>query len=223
MTGHPTEVKRLPRALRDALPAPLASKARVYAHELPDEIHNEVWSIFRDAMQPLVDAGKMGAVLLQYPRWFGPSRANCEIILDARRRLDGVPCAVELRNAAWFSPGTADRTLRFLSDHHLPFVMVDEPQGLKSSVPPVVAVTSRELAVIRMHGRRRDMWEKAGAKVVDKYRYLYDRAELATWAPRVTEAAGQARETRIVFNNCYGNYGTTNAIEMAAMLRGLLE
>jgi len=53
---------------------------------------------------------------------------------------------------------------------------------------------------------------------VDKYRYLYDRDELATWVPRVLEVAEQTEETHIVFNNCYANYGTTNALEMSEML-----
>jgi uncharacterized protein YecE (DUF72 family) len=223
MTGHPTEVKRLPKALREALPPELASKTRLYAKDLPAEIHDEVWAIFRDAMQPLMDAGKMGAVLLQYPKWFGPSRANREAILEARSRLGEVPFAVELRNANWFSGGTAERTLQFLADHQLPFVMVDEPQGMPSSIPPMTAVTSPALAIIRMHGRRADFWEGGAPTVADKYRYLYDEEELSAWAKRVIDAARQARETRVVFNNCYGNYGTTNALEMAALLRAVVD
>ena len=49
--------------------------------------------------------------------------------------------------------------MRFLTDNKIPFVIVDEPQGFKSSVPPVVAVTSPELAVVRFHGRRKETWE----------------------------------------------------------------
>jgi uncharacterized protein YecE (DUF72 family) len=218
MTGHPTEVARLPRALRESLPAAAATKRRVYPKDLPAETYDEVWAIFRDALQPLLDAGKMGAVLLQYPRWFVPGAKSRDEILQARDRLGDLPCAIEFRSRRWFAPEVADRTLRFLSDHALPFVMVDEPQGLASSVPPVVAVTSPALAVVRMHGRRGDQWEAPGATVAEKYRYLYDRTELEGWAPKVAEAATQARETRVVFNNCYGNYGTTNALEMHALL-----
>ena len=69
-----------------------------------------------------------------------------------------------------------------------------------------------------MHGRRGDQWERRGATVADKYRYLYDRAQLEDWAPRVAEVARQAKETRVVFNNCYGNYGTTNALELTDLL-----
>ncbi|HEU4629794.1 MAG TPA: DUF72 domain-containing protein [Gemmatimonadaceae bacterium] len=218
MTGHPTEVKRLPTVLRDALPKDVAAKGRIYPKDVPADVMDAVWGGFVDALQPLAAAGKLGAVLLQYPRWFVPGAPARDELLRARERLEGLPLSVEFRARSWFAPTTAEHTLRFLADHDLPFVMVDEPQGLRSSVPPVVAVTSPRLSVVRMHGRRGDQWERRGATVAEKYRYLYDREELAEWAPKIVEAAGQSRETHVVFNNCYANYGTTNALEMGALL-----
>jgi uncharacterized protein YecE (DUF72 family) len=218
MTGHPTEVARLPRTIRDMLPEDVAAKKRVYPRDLPPEAYDQVWVAFRDAIDPLVRAGKLGSVLLQYPQWFVPGAAAQRAILESRERLDGVPCTVEFRNRAWFDGTRAERTLAFLRDHALPYVVVDEPQGLPNSIPPVAAVTAPSLAVVRMHGRRDDMWGRRGATVAEKYRYLYDRDELASWVPRVLEVAEQARDTHVVFNNCYANYGTTNALELSAML-----
>jgi uncharacterized protein YecE (DUF72 family) len=86
-------------------------------------------------------------------------------------------------------------------------------------VPPVVAVTSPDLAIVRFHGRRGDQWERRGATVADKYRYLYDGDEIEAWIPKVGEIARQTKSVHLVFNNCYGNYGTTNALEMGAMLQ----
>jgi len=218
MTGHPTEVARLPRALREALPASVAAQRRVYPRDLPPEIYDEVWSIFRDAIQPLVDAGRLGSVLLQYPQWFMPGNAARNALLEARDRLGDISCTIEFRNRGWFESRSRDRTLGFLSDHALPYVIVDEPQGLPNSVPPIAAVTAPALAIVRFHGRRDDVWNRRGVSVADKYRYLYDRDELASWVPRVLDVAEKAEETHIVFNNCYANYGTTNAREMSAML-----
>ena len=212
MTGHPTEVSRLPRAIQEMLPDPQAK--RVYPKDLPPEAYDLVWEVFREAMEPLAGAGKLGAILLQYPRWFVPGSRSRDEILEAKQRLGGLPVAIEFRNRSWFDRDDGERTLRFLSDNDLPFVMVDEPQGLASSVPPVSAVTSGQLAIVRLHGHRGDMWEKRGASVADKYRYLYDHKELEEWVPKVMEAAEQAERTHVVFNNCYANYGTTNAIEM---------
>ena len=162
-------------------------------------------------------------MLLQYPRWFFTSSDNRDAIEEAAARLRaaGVTCAVEFRNATWFNEKNLDRTLRFLADRRIPLVMVDGPQGFKSSVPPILATTSPDLAIVRFHGRRAETWEKPGIPTVERFRYLYDRDELAEWAPRVAEAAAEARETHVLFNNCYSNYGATNAVEMAVLLRDL--
>ena len=223
MTGQPTETRRLPKAIRDALPADLAGKARIYAKDLPAALRDEVWRLFLEGIEPLRNSGQLGSVLLQYPRWVFPSSEARDAILEAHDRLGDVTCSVELRNGSWLNERNAERTLRFLSDHRIPFVMVDGPSGLKSSIPPVVAVTSPDLALVRFHGRRVETWEAQGIPTVERFRYLYDRDELATWIPRIREAATGARDTHVLMNNCFANYGTTNAREIAALLADLRE
>ncbi len=218
MTGQPSEVARLPADLRAALPAAVAAKERIYAKDLPAEVDDAVWTMFLDALTPLRTAGKLGSILLQYPRWFGPSAAHRAALRAARERVGDGTAAVEFRNARWFDDGTRERTLALLAELELPFVMVDEPQGTASSVPPIVAVTTPRLAVIRFHGRRGDTWEARGVGVEERFRYLYDRRELEEWVPRIGEAAGEANEVHVIMNNCYGNYGTTNAAQMAALV-----
>jgi uncharacterized protein YecE (DUF72 family) len=218
MTGQPSETKRLPRAIREALPAGLAAKPRLYAKDLPPELRDAVWQGFLAGLEPLRAAGQLGSVLLQYPRWFLPLSESRDQILEARDRLGEVRCAVELRNETWFNDKNLDRTLRFLADNGVPFVMVDGPQGLKSSVPPMAAVTSPELAIVRFHGRRTETWEAKGIQTVERFRYLYSPEELGDWATRIREAAEEAREMHVLMNNCYANYGSTNARELAAML-----
>ncbi len=221
MTGQPTEVKRLPKAIREELPAELADRQRIYARDLPRELRDAVWQIFRDGIEPLREGGQLGSILLQYPRWFFPIGKSRDEILEAKEHLGGLRMAVEFRNATWFNEKNAERTLRFLSDNQIPFVIVDAPQGMRSSMPPIVAVTSPELSVMRFHGRRAETWEKPGIPAVERFRYLYDRDELEEWAPRLREAAGQAREMHVLMNNCYANYGATNARELAKLLSDL--
>jgi uncharacterized protein YecE (DUF72 family) len=223
MTGQPTETRRLPKAIREALPEELREKARIYAKDLPTEIADEVWGTFRGGIAPLVDAGKLGAVFLQYPRWVFPSNEARQSILDARERLGRLPIAVEFRHNSWWNEKNAERTLRFLTDNKIPYVMVDEPQGFKSSVPPVVAVTSPDLAVVRFHGRNAETWEKKGVTPAERFRYLYDEDELADWVPRIQAVATQTANTHVLMNNCYSNYGTTNAAQIAALLREIQE
>jgi uncharacterized protein YecE (DUF72 family) len=223
MTGQPTEVKRLPKDLREALPAELVAKARIYAKDLPDELRAEVWARFADALMPLAEAGQLGSILLQYPRWFFTSSENRDTIEEAtgRLRAAGLVGAVEFRSASWFNEKNIERTLRFLGDRAIPLVVVDGPQGFKSSVPPVVAAPSPDLAIVRFHGRRSATWEAAGVQTVERFRYLYDEGELSEWAPRVRDIAAQAKDTHVLFNNCYANYGSTNALELARLLEDL--
>jgi uncharacterized protein YecE (DUF72 family) len=218
MTGQGTETKRLPKAIREALPDELAAKSRIYLKDFPAELDDEVWRTFRDALTPLADKGQLGSILLQYPKWVFPSTESRALIDDAVERLDGWKVAVEFRNGSWLNEKNRDRTLAFLSERSIPFVMVDEPQGFKSSVPPEVAVTSPELAIVRFHGRNAETWEKKGITPAERFRYLYSRDELSEWVPRVREVASQAKEVHLMFNNCYANYGTTNAREIAALL-----
>ena len=219
MTGQPTEVARLPAALVDALPPSLASRPRVYAKDLPIELLDAVWNHYLDALTPLHEAGKLGGVLLQYPRWFVPSPANTELLADAASRLAGIPATVELRNHRWFEDARSRRsTLDMLRDLGLTHVMVDGPQGLESSVPAVPAVTTPALAMMRLHGRRSATWEAASVPTVERYRYLYTPAELDAAIPLIESAAAEATRTIVFFNNCYGNYGATNARELIARL-----
>jgi uncharacterized protein YecE (DUF72 family) len=218
MTGQPSEVSRLPKELRSALPAALAKKTRIYASELPDEIRDAVWASFLDALEPLRESGRVGAILMQYPRWVGPSRANAALIEDARARLAGWRTAVEFRNRAWFDARTRQRTLDLLRRNELAYVCVDSPPGFESSVPPIPEATSPSLAVVRFHGRNTDTWEAKVTQVSQRFRYLYDETELREWLPMIRAISEQTEEVHLVFNNCYGNYGTTNALEMSGLL-----
>jgi len=218
MTGQPTETRRLRKDLRERLPAELQEKSRNYAKDLPEELRAVVWEWFVEGVEPLVEAGQLGSVLLQYPRWFFTSSESRDTILDAKERLGDVRCAVEFRSASWFNEKNIDRTMRFLEDNAIPLVMVDGPQGYRSSVPAIAATTSPDLAIVRFHGRRADTWEARGIPTVERFRYLYERDELEPWVSRIRQAAASARDTHVLMNNCYANYGSTNARELAAML-----
>jgi uncharacterized protein YecE (DUF72 family) len=217
MTGQPTEVARLPKAIREELPGELAEKKRIYRKDMPAELLDAVNAQFREALEPLVEAGKLGAVFVQFPKWVFPSNEARELILETRQRLD-LPIAVEFRHGSWFNEKNAERTVKFLQDNKIPYVAVDEPQGFKSSVPPVVISTNDDLAVFRFHGRNKESWEKKDIPPSERFRYLYDEDELADWTPKIAAIAKQTKQTHVVYNNCYSNYGTTNAREAARLL-----
>jgi uncharacterized protein YecE (DUF72 family) len=217
MTGQPTEQNRLPKAVREELPSELKDKKRIYRKDVPAELLDEVYKQFREALEPLVAAGKLGAVFVQFPKWVFPSSEARELILETRQRLD-LPIAVEFRHGSWFNEKNAERTVKFLEDNKIPYVAVDEPQGFKSSVPPVIVPTSDELAIFRFHGRNAENWEKKDITPAERFRYLYDEDQLADWTPKIAAVAKKTKETHAVYNNCFSNYGTTNAQEAARLL-----
>ena len=217
MTGQPTEVARLPKAIKQELPAELSGKRRIYRKDMPAELLDTVYQQFREALEPLLAARKLGAIFVQFPKWVFPSNEARDLILETRQRLD-LPIAVEFRHGSWFNEKNAERTVRFLQDNKIPYIAVDEPQGFKSSVPPVVVPTSEELAVFRFHGRNKENWEKKEIAPSERFRYLYDEDELADWTPKIATVARSSRQTHVVYNNCFSNYGTTNAREAARLL-----
>lgn len=219
MTGHATSVTRLPRDLRDALPARLQRAPAVRTDELPPELVDEVWRRFTSALAPLHDAGKLGALLLQMPRTFHASAANECSLERLRERAGSLGCAVEFRHASWLDGDTRRmRTLDQLRAHDLAFVMVDAPPGFATSMPAITAVTSDRLAVVRLHGRRRETWERPVSVVSERYRYLYDATELAGWVPRIIDVAQRTQGVHVIMNNCHANYATSNADEITALL-----
>jgi uncharacterized protein YecE (DUF72 family) len=118
MTTHPTETKRLPKTIQNMLAEVDRAKARVYLRDLPDEAREALFGFFRDALQPLVEADKLGAILLQFPPWFFPSNESRDHIVEVRERL-GLPVTVEFRHGSWFNEKNRDRTLDFLSKNAL--------------------------------------------------------------------------------------------------------
>ena len=218
MTGHATDVARLPRVIRDELPSSLASRRRVYAKDLPPELRDEVWRLFRDAVVPLHEAGKLGAILLQFAPWIRPAPHTPAMLARVRERLGDLPIGVEFRHPSWLEPRLRERVWSQLPEQRMTYVIADTPPGTDISLPRVPAITTPDLSVVRLHGRRSELWGARDAQVVEKYRYLYDREELEDWLGVILELSEQTERLHIVFNNCYANYGTTNALEMTRML-----
>ena len=219
LTGHPTFPHSLWPDLQGEVPPEHRDKRRLYAKHLPLDVLDEAWDRFRHSLMPLHSSGRMGAVLLQYPRWFGPKEANRNEIRDAARRLPDYQLCVEFRNGRWLAGDECESTFALLESLGVTFVCVDEPAGFPSSVPPVVAATA-DLAVVRFHGRNEETWEGYVPSAAERFRYRYRREELAAWVPKVRELAASAREVHLLMNNCYRDFAVDNAADLAALLEG---
>jgi len=211
-TQHPTKVAALPPDLRAEVEK--TGKDRVYLRDIDPSVVDETWDRFLAALDPLREAGKLGAILLQFPPWFPISRARKDYIVSCAERAAPRRVCVEFRNHTWMTPDNQRETLGFLSDHQLPYVCVDMPQGHRDSIPPVLAVTS-DLAVLRMHGHS-DRWDSRD--IHERFGYRYNDRELGDWAGKVAELAGESQHTDVLFNNCYSDYAQVNALQLADLL-----
>jgi uncharacterized protein YecE (DUF72 family) len=216
LTGHPTRRESLWEDFRDLVAEEHRGKRNVYAEHLPPDAVTEAWERFEHALAPLHRAGKLGGVLLQYPEWFTPKKANRQVLVEARGRLPDYDVYVELRSPRWWaSDEDRERTLALLRDHGLVHVIVDAPA--KSGLPAVVETTA-DAAVVRFHGRNDDTWDKRGISAAERFNYLYDRAELAEWVPRLEHIAGRVGRVHALMNNCHGDKGVRNASDLAELL-----
>jgi uncharacterized protein YecE (DUF72 family) len=85
-------------------------------------------------------------------------------------------------------------------------------------VPPIVAATSRALAMIRFHGHNAENWEKQGITAAERFRYLYSEEELEKWVEPAKELAGKSQQLHVLMNNCYEDYGVRNAAQIADLI-----
>jgi uncharacterized protein YecE (DUF72 family) len=167
---------------------------------------------FLDALNPCRDAGKLGAILLQFPFYFrntGETRAR---VATLAQRLEGWPCAIEVRDRGWLLPAALD----FLRDRKLSLCDIDICQT-KTSIPPG-SWTTGPLGYVRFHGQNRDAWFDAKATVAQKYDYLYSDEELTPWAERVREIAEETEATYVVMNNHFAGKAVANAFHLLKLL-----
>jgi uncharacterized protein YecE (DUF72 family) len=209
LTGHPTKVSAIYKDLR-----PETDKKNVYPGDVPPQTYEEIWTRFLSALDPLVEAGKLGALLFQFPPWWGIRRDNKDYLREVAARCKPLRPVFEFRNASWFDGDNAEETLSFLRRHELPLVCVDMPQGHKSSVPPLLATTA-DLAVVRFHGHS-DKW--TSKDIHEKFGYLYSEKELREWAPKLRALADEAEQTHVLMNNCAGDYAQRNATQLIELL-----
>lgn len=219
LTQHPTPPAALWKDFREDLPPELSEKRNVYMRDLPRTLQADAVARFREGLMPLHSAGKLGVVLFQMPPFVYPTRGSFGYLKWAAEHLADFQLAVEFRNGRWLDEENQSDTLDFLRRHKLAYVCVDEPQGFKSSVPPVTAATA-PIAEIRFHGRNAENWERKGITAAERFRYDYSKKELAEWVPRVRELSDQAETVSVLMNNCYADLGIKSAYLMADLLYG---
>ena len=218
LTGHPTRLQSLWSDLRDGVLPEHRDQERIYASHLEPQALEEAWQRFVSALKPLREAGRLRAVLFQYPPWFHPRRDTRAELERLPGRLDGLQGLIEFRSPRWTATQRdRERTLEVLESLELAYVCVDAPPA--SGLPRLVAVT-HEPAVLRCHGRSDQAWKRVGGTAAERFRYLYDDGELRELAGSVRELAEGAKETHLLMNNCYRDYAVRNAGRLIELTGG---
>jgi len=215
-TQHPAQASNLPLDIKKALPSHLSGK-NLYHQDLSSEIMDDLWKRFEFALLPLHSSGKLGVVYFQFPPWVQPIQSQFDYILSCKRRLPHYRLGIEYRSIEWLSSRNKETVLGFMRGNDLSLVCVDEPQGFKSSLPPIAEATG-DIAIIRFNGRNRDIWEKPGAKSSERFSYYYHENEFQEWVPEIHRLAVRAREVHALFNTNLQDQAVVNARLLAQQL-----
>src|SRR5690349_8801530 len=217
-TRHQTPVVSLSREIRQSLGA--ITKKNIYDHEMPQELTMELWRQFRAVVEVIRDAGKLGAVHMQFAPWVAFHPDSFDYIEHCRAMLAGFTVAVEFRNKTWFDGDRhTARTLSFERDNGLVNVVIDAPQEIPNTVPSVWEVTNPALSVVRLHGRNHSTWNRKGLKASSqRFNYDYDHEELTGIASEVIKLGPKVEATHVLFNNNYQDQGQRGARALSQIL-----
>jgi len=169
------------------------------------------------AVEPLIEAGKLGAFLLVLPPSFGPDRHRLDELDRLIEKLAPHVLAVELRHSDWVAGKRKAETLAYFRERKATWVAVDMPQIEGSTImPPIDEVTNPQLGYLRLHGRNPHYLEAKTAE--EGHTYAYTSRELASLATRIKRLAEKAAELRVVANNHAQDYAPKTALALKRLL-----
>ncbi len=167
----------------------------------------------KEGYDALAAAGRLGALLVQFPVSFKNTNENRDYLDALLLQFNAYPLAVEVRHASWNNAGT----LRYFAQKDVAFCNIDQPV-IGRSLAPTEHVTA-SLAYVRLHGRRYDQWFEA-EHPHDRYDYLYTEAELSGWKDRIERAAQKSDKMFVVANNHFEGKAAANALQLKSMITG---
>ncbi len=184
---------------------------RGFTHERSATVEDE--RLFKQGMEPIAGADRLGAVLAQFPISFKNTAENLAYVGALSARFREYALVVEIRHATW----NEERVIEMLSDLGIGLCNIDQPL-LGRALKPSAHATS-PVGYIRLHGRNYKTWFSENARSHERYDYLYSIEELDPWIDRAKAVSARATDTYVISNNHYLGKATVNAIEIASILR----
>jgi uncharacterized protein YecE (DUF72 family) len=182
---------------------------RGFTHEKAELAAEDV-TAFKNYLDPLMEADRLGAILLQFPWSFKHSPESMEKLETLFRAFDAYPKALEVRHSTFQNA----EFFRFLEEHDVSWVNVDQPL-FDNSVKPADTVTG-PIGYARFHGRNYEKWF-AHEESWERYNYLYSQKELEPWVERIGKMA-QNKDTYVITNNHFRGQAIVNAGELKEAL-----
>jgi uncharacterized protein YecE (DUF72 family) len=183
-----------------------------FTHERNATFEDE--KTFKQALQPLADARRLGALLLQFPWSFKNSREEREYLAGLCLRFMEFPRVVEVRHRSWNQP----ETFQMLAELGVGFSNIDQPVIGDSLAPVEFAISESHLGYVRLHGRNYGKWFTSDENPAERYNYLYSVEELKPWAERIQNVAARAEATFVITNNHFQGKGIANAVQLVNLL-----
>ena len=171
---------------------------------------------FKDGMAPLLEEGRLGALLLQFPWSFKNTRQNREYLGGLVVEFVEYPLVLEVRHNSWNQP----EIFRMLADLHVGFCNIDQPVIGRSIAPSERAIPQSGMGYVRLHGRNYEHWFSSEGKPEERYNYYYSRQELEPWAERIRNIAAQTDATFVITNNHFQGKAIANALQLVHLLTG---
>lgn len=178
--------------------------------------HRDTWPTdaeirqYKNGIAPLREAGRLGAVLAQFPWSFRRTPENRMWLGRIAECFADYPLSVEVRHATWNQP----EVFAGFRERGIAFCNIDQPL-FSDSIEPSEHVTA-PLAYVRFHGRNHANWFREGAGRNARYDYLYSEEELQPWLDRIRHMQSEAKSVYVVTNNHFQGQAVANALEIGA-------
>ena len=184
---------------------------RIFTHERGKATKKDERE-YRQGMDVLAKAGKLGGVLLQFP-WSFKNTPDDRIYLGKLlEKFSDYPLVLEVRHASWNSP----EFYEWLDECGVGICNIDQPVFSKSIRPQ--ALTTSRIGYVRLHGRNYQNWFREKAPTHERYNYLYSLDELDPWLTRIKQVSKQTSETYVITNNHFRGQAVVNALEIKAAI-----
>ena len=184
-----------------------------FTHERAAGLDDE--KTFKEGLRPLLESGRLGALLLQFPWSFRYTQESHEYIGALSMQFLEYPLVLEVRHSSWNRPGVFE----WLGELGVGFCNIDQPVIGRSISPTAQTIPQSGIGYVRLHGRNYEHWFSSEDHPEERYNYLYSLQELEPWAERINNIAEHSRITFVITNNHFEGKAIANAFQLIRLVR----